>query len=388
MKKKVLFCANIHLHFKGFHLPVFQWFQEQGWEVHAAANGKLELPYTDQVFEIPVQRSPFRLENVSAYHELLKLINQHEYDIIHCHTPMGGMLARLAAGKARKKGAKVIYTAHGFHFYKGAPKLNWLLYYPIERMLAHRTDCLITINSEDYQLALDRKLGAGRVVHVHGVGVDTERFKPAEDSYKQELRNQHGFAPDDFLFFYAAEFNANKNQQLLIQALAYIKQKVPGGRLLLAGEGPLLEHCRALAAEMQIADRVHFLGYRQDIASLLQMCDVAVGASYREGLPVNIMEAMACGLPVIATANRGHTELVADEANGFIVPLNDPWNFAVRMIRLNHAEPLRKRMAAESLRRVQTYSSLQVRQQLSEIYNVYIEEETHASEAEYHHAYL
>lgn len=151
MKKKVLFCATVDYHFKAFHLPYFRWFQEQGWEVHTAANGQLELPYVNQAHLIPIQRSPFHVRNRLAYVELKKLLAKEHYDFIHCHTPMGSVIGRLAAKGTRKKGTKVLYTAHGFHFWQGAPLQNWLLYYPIERFLARYTDALITINGEDFK---------------------------------------------------------------------------------------------------------------------------------------------------------------------------------------------------------------------------------------------
>ena len=130
-----------------------------------------------------LQRSPFKRNNINAYRELKEIIDQNNYKIIHCHTPMGGVLARLAARKARKNGTKVIYTAHGFHFCKGAPLANWLLYYPIEKTLAHFTDCLITINTEDYQLA-KRRFKAEKIEHVHGVGVNTDIFKPVGEEQR------------------------------------------------------------------------------------------------------------------------------------------------------------------------------------------------------------
>ena len=153
-----------------------KWFKEQGWEVHVAASGNMNLPYVDQKFDIPIQRSPLVIKNIQAYQDLNVLINEHQYEIIHCHTPMGGVLARLAARNARKNGTKVIYTAHGFHFCKGAPITNWLLYYPIEKILASFTDCLITINQEDYQLATKR-FKTKQIEHVNGVGVNIEEFK-------------------------------------------------------------------------------------------------------------------------------------------------------------------------------------------------------------------
>ncbi|MFD2613957.1 glycosyltransferase family 4 protein [Paenibacillus gansuensis] len=388
-RKKILFCANIHQHFRGFHLPVFQWFQEQGWEVHAAAGGEADLPYTDRVFDIGIRRSPFHAGNWKAYRQLRKLIKEENYDIVHGHTPMGGVLARTAARAARRQGTKVMYTAHGFHFCKGAPLLNWLAYYPIEKALSSITDCLITINHEDYTLAVDRKFRAGRISHVHGAGVNTERYQPASPPRKEELRHRFGYGEEEFLMVYAAEFNGNKNQQLLLQAMVHVKEKHPEAKLLLAGEGPLLLACRELAARLNVADRVEFLGYRKDIADLLQMSDAAVGASFREGLPVNIMEAMACGLPVIASDNRGHCELIADGVNGFIVPPDDARMFAARILQVSRSQELRDRMAVENVRRVkEKYSLEQVKAELSDLYKSYMEAADETTESQYHHAYL
>ncbi|EOO20215.1 MULTISPECIES: glycosyltransferase family 4 protein [Bacillus cereus group] len=323
VSKKVLFCATVDYHFKAFHLPYLKWFSEQGWEVHVAANGNIHLPYVTRKYNIPIQRSPLSIQNLHAYKKLKSIIDQNKYHIIHCHTPMGGVIARLAAQKARQQGTKVVYTAHGFHFCKGSPYMNWLLYYPIERILASHTDCLITINQEDYDLAVKHRFPVKDIKLVHGVGIDVQRFTPVTEIEKRELKLQCGYKSQDFLMFYAAEFNKNKNQSFLIRVLAQLKNEMPHAKLLLAGEGPLMEECKKIATQLGVSNMVHFLGYRNDIASLLQMCDLAVASSYREGLPVNIMEAMACGLPVIATENRGHRELIISNKNGWIIDRDD-----------------------------------------------------------------
>lgn len=323
VSKKVLFCATVDYHFKAFHLPYLKWFSEQGWEVHVAANGNIHLPYVTRKYNIPIQRSPLSIQNIHAYKKLKSIIDQNKYHIIHCHTPMGGVIARLAAQKARQQGTKVIYTAHGFHFCKGSPYMNWLLYYPIERILASHTDCLITINQEDYDLAVKHRFPVRDIKLVHGVGIDVQRFTPVTEIEKRELKLQCGYKSQDFLMFYAAEFNKNKNQNFLIHVLAQLKNEMPHAKLLLAGEGPLMEECKKIATQLGVTNMVHFLGYRNDIASLLQMSDLAVASSYREGLPVNIMEAMACGLPVVATDNRGHRELIINNKNGWIVDRDD-----------------------------------------------------------------
>ncbi|MFC4320724.1 glycosyltransferase family 4 protein [Litchfieldia salsa] len=385
--KKILFCATVDYHFKAFHLPYLKWFKEQGWEVHVAAAGEIELPYVDQKFNISIQRSPHNRKNVGAYKELKQIIENNQYQLIHCHTPMGGVLARLAARTARKKGTKVIYTAHGFHFCKGAPLLNWLIYYPIEKMLAKNTDCLITINQEDYELA-NKRLKADRIEHVHGVGVDIERFKPISIIQKNNLRISYGFKLGDFLLFYAAEFNKNKNQQLLIKALAQIKDEVPNAKLLLCGEGDLLEQCRELAGTLELKDRVHFLGFRTDLDQLIPMCDVAVASSLREGLPVNIMESMACGLPVVAVGNRGHSELINHRETGYLVLPEQVEKFGEYILDIYMKKDLRKKMSLNSIDRMKLFTVYRVSLELTSIYESYMVEDMDEAQNKHNRAYI
>lgn len=336
--KKILFCATVDSHFTTFHLPYIKWFRDKGWIVDVAANGTLKLPNVNNKYNIPIQRSPFHVDNLRAYKELSNIINDNHYSIIHSHTPMGGVLTRIAARKSRKSGTKVFYTAHGFHFCKGAPFTNWLTFYPVERMLAHFTDHLITINEEDFQLAVDHKFRARNISHVNGVGVDCERYKPISKELKKKKRRLLGFQQDDFLMIYTAEFNKNKNHQLLINLMKLVKKKSPNVKLLLAGEGILLENIKALSKRLDVEKEIIFLGYRKDIDEILPICDVAVSASHREGLPVNIMEAMAAGLPIIATHNRGHVELVKNDTNGWLIE-NQNLDSMIRKINRLITEP-------------------------------------------------
>lgn len=351
------------------------WFKEHGWEVHVAANGNRGLPYVDEKYNILIQRSPLKLTNVKAYYQLKSIIEENKYELIHCHTPMGGVLARLAALEARKHGTKVIYTAHGFHFCKGAPFINWLIYYPIERMLSLYTDCLITINEEDYALAVNHRFKAKRIERVHGVGVNSEWFQPMDETQKHESRINCGYKSDDILMFYAAEFNKNKNQQLLIHALALIKDEAPNVKLLLAGDGPLKEQCIDLAKEMGVAEMVDFLGYRNDIERILPMCDFAVASSVREGLPVNIMEAMACGLPIIASDNRGHRELVHNHENGWIVAPNDKVAMSDRIKMLVKDNDLRVKLGMSGREIIEKkYAINKVLAEKESIYSIFMDE--------------
>nr|WP_256522478.1 glycosyltransferase family 4 protein [Halobacillus sp. A5] len=370
-----MFTATVDYHFKAFHLPYLKWFKEQGWEVHVAAGGNIELPYVDQKYSLPIQRSPMHKENITAFRQLKKIIDNNEYDLIHCHTPMGGVLTRLAAQEARHKGTKVIYTAHGFHFCKGAPLTNWGLYYPIEKGLSFLTDCLITINEEDYRLAA-AKLKTRRNELVHGVGVNTEEFKPVSHEQKMELRKSLGYQSDDFLLIYAAEFNKNKNQKFLLRAFAKAARTVPQIKLLLAGEGSTFNECRELTVRLGIENRVKFLGFRKDMKRLLAMSDAAAGSSRREGLPVNIMEAMACALPIIATDNRGHRELIHHSVNGWLIEKNDIDDFAGKIEFLVHHPQVKKQLGNEGRKTIlQTYSEQKVLIEKRKIYQSYMKEE-------------
>lgn len=368
--KKILFVATITGHFYYFHLHVLKYFKELGWQVDVAAHGDMELPYCDNRYEIPIARQPFDKSNVGAYKELKRIIGQNDYDIIHCHTPMGGVLARLAAAKQRKRGTKVIYTAHGFHFFKGASALNWLIYYPIEKVLSKMTDCLITINSEDYDFAR-KHLKAGRIEKVNGVGYNDEKYFPFSAERKEQLKAEKGFNPDEKLLIYVAELNENKNQGLLIDAVTLLREKNVNVKLLLAGTDNCNGLYREKAESKGVSDCVGFLGQRDDIDELLNVCDVAVASSLREGLPVNVMEALACGLPVVATDNRGHRELIKNGENGFLVSPGNPDEMASKILELLTDSSLSAKMSEKAAFDVRTFSKTQVLPELIEIYNIY-----------------
>lgn len=375
-KRKILYCTTVDYHLKAFHLPYMKWFKEHGWDVDVVASGDLDLPYTDNKYNIPIQRSPFNRKNLAAYRQIKRIIEENHYAIIHCHTPLGGVLGRLAARQARKYGTKVIYTAHGFHFYKGGPLINWLLYYPIEKLLARLTDSLITINTEDFTIATKRRFNVNEIVQIPGVGVDTEQFKPINKQEQIRLKRSFGYEDDDFLLFNAAEFNKNKNQAFLIHALALLKDEVPNVKLLLAGEGPLLASCRELAQQLGISHMVEFLGFRKDIQTIIVLCDVAVASSYREGLPVAVMEAMACGLPVVAVDNRGHRELIQDDYNGWLNTVDDPQAFANKLTMLATIQDLPEQFGKNSRQlMVKKYSTKKVLREKSRLYQQYMDEQ-------------
>ncbi|EEL48458.1 MULTISPECIES: glycosyltransferase family 4 protein [Bacillus cereus group] len=372
MSKKILFCATVDYHFKAFHLPYMKWFQEQEWEVHVAASGDMELPYTDKKYDIPLQRSPFHIGNINAYKELKKVIDGNRYEIIHCHTPMGGVLARLAARNMRKKGTRVIYTAHGFHFYRGAPLQNWLLYYPVERGLTHYTDCLITINEEDYQLAQKKYKKQAHIKKIHGTGVNFSKFNPVSDHKKMELRKKHGFSETDFVLIYPAELNVNKNQQILIEMIEALKEKIPDIKLVLPGKGAMENWYKSFSIEKGVKEKVIFPGFREDIDELIKLSDVAVASSLREGLGINLIEAMACGKPIVAIDNRGHREVVQDGENGFLINQDSVGQFNQKVLELYASPKIRMEMGRSSLNIADKYSQANALKEMATIYTDYM----------------
>lgn len=286
------------------------------------SNGDIPSFYNEngnKQFEISCSRSPFSFGNIKAVKEIKKIVKDGNYDVVHCHTPIAAACTRIACRKARKNGTKVIYTAHGFHFYKGAPKLNWMIFYPIEKICARFTDVLITINKEDYALA-QKKLKAKKIEYVPGVGIDISKFADCEVD-RTAKRKELDIPENAFLMLSVGELNKNKNHESVIRALA----KCENDKLhyIIAGEGDLKEYLLSLSGELGVKDRVHLLGQRTDVKELYKTADIYLHPSYREGLPVAVVEALASGTPIICTNIRGNSDVVKDGINGILVTAND-----------------------------------------------------------------
>lgn len=318
-----------------------------------------------RIFHHTCTRSPFSPDNLKAAAQIRDLVREEAYDIVHCHTPIASFCTRIACSGLRRQGLKVIYTAHGFHFYKGAPLLNWLLYYPAEKLCAGMTDVLITINHEDYALA-KRKLKAGAVEYVPGVGVDTARFaQMAVD--RSAKRAELGIPEDAFLLASVGELNANKNHQVILRAMAELN--LEDIHYIVAGEGLLKEDLLALARQLGVADRVHLLGFRNDVPQLLGAADLFCFPSIREGLGLAAVEAMAAGLPVVAAENRGTRETVAEAVNGFLCPAKDPAHFARSIRRLYEDPALRRTLGSENRNRAKLFDVWTVVEQMERLYS-------------------
>lgn len=371
---KILFVATVRSHIGQFHMPFIRELKARGVEVHAAFKDNsadkpgLDLSAIDKTFEVPFERQPLRPNNIKAYRELKKIIDGNGYDAVHCHTPMGAVITRLAAKSARKKGTKVIYTAHGFHFFKGASIKNWMLFYPVEKYLSKYTDCLITINSEDCELAHKKKFRAGKIYKVHGVGVELDKFKAVDADEKARLRAEYGYDGDTFIMIYPADLSVRKNQPMLFDALQKIAEKNKNVKLLLPGQPIRLEEYKRMVSERGIADNVEFLGYRRDINNLVGLSDLSVASSFQEGLPINIIEAMAMGNAIVATDVRGTNDAVEDGVNGYLVPVGDSDLMAEKILELmNDREKLRT-FGENGLDMVKDFSTENVNREMLTIY--------------------
>ncbi|WP_099205210.1 glycosyltransferase family 4 protein [Scatolibacter rhodanostii] len=374
MKEKVLFVSHTS-NFAKFNLPYMKWFRDKGYEVHYASAGEEPLPENiccDKEYKIPFNRSPYHMDNVKAYKQLKKIIETEKYEIVHCHTPVGGVVTRLAARNMRKSGTKVLYTAHGFHFYQGAPRQNWMLYYPVEKFLSRYTDCIITLNQEDYQLTFDKHFKAGSVYKIDGVGVDLKRFSMVDESRKNLLREKNNLSPNDFVLIYVAEFIPRKNHELLLNAVSKLKGRIPNLKLLLVGTGRDWELCKERANTLGIADCTRFLGYCRNVDELCAMSDVLVSTSWQEGLPIGVIEGMACGLPIACTKIRGQIDVIQDGENGRLYMPGDVDDCQDKIFSLYENLPERQRMAKNNIRDVQRYSLENALVRMEEIYTPYM----------------
>ena len=331
--KRALVLASVASMIDQFNMPNIRLMKEMGYEVDVATNFLKGSTCSDEkiaalkqtlqemnvrCFQIDFSRNVLNIgENIKAYKQTKKIINDNSYALIHSHSPIGGFLSRIAARNARKNGTKMIYTAHGFHFFKGAPLMNWLIFYPIERISSRWTDILVTITHEDYQLA-QKKMYAKKAVYVPGVGINTSVFAPKEgdSAINAKKRVELGLAMTDTVMLSVGELNKNKNHEIVLRAMAQLGRS--DLHYVIAGRGDLKDHLEQLAKDLGVNKHLHLLGFRTDVKELFKMADFFAHPSFREGLSVAVMEAMANGLPVICTEIRGNTDLIEDKKGGYL----------------------------------------------------------------------
>ena len=313
--KKFLIVAHYSRFLVQFELNDVRLLQLMGFEVHYATNYQQEDMFSGAIkiiqengvilHQIDFVRSPYNIPaNIKAYRQLKNLMVKEKFSGVHCHTPMAGALARLAANATRTK--PVLYTAHGFHFYKGCPLKNKLIYQTAETFLARYTDAQITINREDFTAAQKFPL-RGKAYYVPGIGVDVKKISSVQVD-RAKKRAELGIPQDALVFISVGELNENKNHSTVIRALA--KADIANSYYLICGEGKLKQQHFELAQKLGISEKVKLLGFRTDVSEILRACDCFVFPSFREGLSVSLMEAMATGLPCIASRIRGNVDLL------------------------------------------------------------------------------
>ena len=373
--KKILFFATIHKHFLAFHIPYIKWFKDHGYEVHVAANGMegVPVPYADNQFEICIERNPFKLANITAWKQLKKLIEDEHYEMVTCHTAMGGVIGRLAGKDARKKwGLKMLYTAHGFHFFKGAPKKYWMMYYPMEKFLSRYTDAIITINQGDYDMVNTHGFKNKYTFKIPGIGINTERLILADEDMKQNLRKEYGYKQDEFLMIYIAEYIPRKNHKFLIDTLPDLIKIAPKAKYLFAGKGRDMELTKQYAIDKGVAGHIDFLGFRKDIGQLIALSDIGVSASKQEGLGLNLAEEMFAGKPVVASMDRGHKEMIIHSDNGFLFEQGNKDQYLASVASLYGNKENIQKMGARAYETIQKFKLDSSLKSMEEIYKQFL----------------
>lgn len=323
--KKVLYVTTVSRTINAFLIPHINMLLDNGYEVHCACS--IDKPVDKElqrrgvkIFEVPFSRNPLGIGNIKAFIKLEELQRINDYDIVHVHTPIAAIYGRLL--KLNFPSLRIIYTAHGYHFLKGGSKLGWILYYPIEKIMAKFTDVTININKEDYEITKE-KLKPKKCYLLNGVGLDLDKYKKLSSKEIQEKRKEFGLKDKDFVVLMIAEINKNKNHIQLINAMDILKDKYPNIKVLCIGDGTLKESLEKQIILKNLQNNIFMLGYRLDVNKLINISDIGILLSRREGLPRNIMEFMACGRKVIATDIRGCRDLICDETIGTLVNVDD-----------------------------------------------------------------
>ncbi|MDP9739954.1 UNVERIFIED_ORG: glycosyltransferase involved in cell wall biosynthesis [Bacillus sp. B2I3] len=362
--KKILIVSTVSRQFYLFEQGNIEVLKSLGYEVHGAANFSDENERLNSLdiikHHIDIQRSPFSLKNIKAYKQLKKLMKSEDFDAVHCHSPMGGVLARIASNSEGI--SSLLYTAHGFHFYKGAPLVNWLIYYPVEKFLSKYTDVLITINQEDYERAKNFK--AKKVKYVPGIGIDINKFNNNTDKIKK--REELGISNETVVLLSVGEMIKRKNHETALKALAKIDNQ--NFMYLLCGQGELKSHLQELVKKLELEEKVRFLGFRNDIPELCAASDVFIFPSYQEGLPVSVMEAMSAGMTIICSSIRGNTDLIENELGGYLLAPEDVDGFANSILKVINDSELRELMGVNNVKNVRPFDKNKVKEVMKKVY--------------------
>lgn len=353
-----------------FLIPHVRYLSENGFQVEIACSvvgdrlGDVKKALEDVpcvIHTVRLERSPVSMKNFSGYRDMKRLLKENQYDLIWTNEPVMGVVTRLAARTARKQGTKVLYMCHGFHFYRGAPLINWVVYYPIERLMSRFCDTIVTINREDEARA--KTLHCHRVEHINGIGVDMDRLCPRTE--QTDIRRELGLTEQDLLVLSVGELNRNKNQQVILRALQMLNDRQI--HYLLCGQGDELAHLQQLARELDLEKNVHFLGYRKDVPDILQSVDIFAHPSKREGLGLACLEAMTFGLPLVTSNIQGITDYVENGVTGYACGPEDATAFTKHLKRLREDAPLRAQMGQTNIQKAKKYAIDVVQKQIFDI---------------------
>lgn len=370
-KKKALVTVHLGRHFRIFGQYDYQVLKSLGYEVHIAANFKSDVDNfsDDEVIkhQISFARNPFSFKNIKAFFELNKIYKNNFFDIIQTQSPSAGVITRLSAIKERRKGSKVFYTPHGYHFYKGSSKTRWLIFYPIEKLMGKFTDVIITINTEDFCLSRNKNIGK-KVVQIPGVGVDNKKFFSVNDEIKLKYKKKLKFPSNMIIMSYIGELSIRKDQLFILKNLKKIAEGSTNIHLVLVGTGELEDKLKKYVSDNNLESFVSFLGYRMDVDEILKATDIVVSSSRQEGLPVNIIESMFSGKPILASSCRGNKDLVQNSENGYVFELGNDSDFKEKLLLLIKSPQLRKKFGEKSEELSKEYSIKTVSSKMKKVY--------------------
>ncbi len=356
--KKLLMTASTFSHIRNFHLPYLERFSQLGWRADVACGGEMEeIPFASRTYALPLEKNFTSAGNFRSSALLRRIMAENGYELVIAHTSLASFFTRLAAARVSPR-PKVINVVHGYLFDGSTPFAKGAVLKAAERIAAPWTDLVLTMNGYDAAWAESNHAGRN-VLNIPGMGVRREKFIGLG-----ALRTKRS-GGGTFKLIYPAEFSRRKNQELLIEAMALLPERI---ELVLPGDGALLDRCRSLAARRGLAGRVTFPGYMSDLTRLLVQADAAVSSSRSEGLPFNIVEAMLSGLPVAASRVKGHTDLVEDGKTGFLFELGDPAGLAGAVLRLAEDRELAESMGERGREKAMAYTLEPVLPRVMEAY--------------------
>ena len=358
--KKVLVAASTLSHIENFHIPYLKYFKDNGFEVHIIGkkNNKLKIPYVDKIIYIDFEKKMLSIKNVINILKISKLIRTEKYYLIYTHTVLASFLIRAGIIFSLTKIPVMINTVHGYLFDKNSSWLKKIIMISAEKLVSCVTDYILVMNSEDFDIAKKYNLYKKKLFLIKGMGFNSTLFNKPSYEDKLKLRLMHNIKKTDFILVYVAEFSKRKNHNFLVLALKELhNQGYTQIKLLLIGDGSLINSIKKYSKEIGIHKSIIFTGYKNNTYDYYALSDICVSSSRIEGLPFNIMESMSTGLPIVASNIKGHSDLVTQNFNGFLYKYNDIKEFCNYIKLLYNNKSLMENMSINSRNLSLNYSS-------------------------------